>query len=222
MIPKREAQNLKSRNSFHWFLLSCSIHESQVCQEEKKKEKKRALDLPPFNSLAEGERWCKLSHSLLTELLTQDTTELDCEGKNPCKWQNRKGVSLEAALSFIASLYNYTLPFKAVNLWKLSLQPVSLSQALGKVHHSHSLPNPNTFRSSISKYGSTVRLLGERKKRLNFFSMHVSPEKLLRFRIILQKEELKAFLVNDSSNSLIFFLPFWDHQSNRIVFACIS
>jgi len=40
------------------------------------------------------------------------------------------------------------------------LQPNSLSQALGKVHHSHSLPNPNTLRSSISKYGSAVELLG--------------------------------------------------------------
>lgn len=109
VIPKREAQNLTSRNSFLLVSAFCSIHESQVCQEEKKK----GLNLPPFNSLAEGERWCKLSHSLLTELLTLDTTELDCKGKNPCKWQNRKGVSLEAALSFIASLYNYTLPFKA-------------------------------------------------------------------------------------------------------------
>lgn len=78
---------------------------------KRKKKKKKALDLPPFNILAEGERWC-LIHCW-PSFLTWDMTELDCKDKNPCKWQNRKGVSLEAPLSFIASLYNYTLPFKA-------------------------------------------------------------------------------------------------------------
>lgn len=37
VIPKREAQNLTSRNSFLLVSPFCSIHESQVCQEEKKK-----------------------------------------------------------------------------------------------------------------------------------------------------------------------------------------
>lgn len=52
-ISKREAQKLKCRNSFLLVSPFCSIHESQVCQEKKKK---KALDLPLFNILAEGER----------------------------------------------------------------------------------------------------------------------------------------------------------------------
>lgn len=53
VILKREAQKLKCRNSFLFVPPFCDTHESQVYQEKKKK----SLDLPPFNSLAEvGER----------------------------------------------------------------------------------------------------------------------------------------------------------------------
>lgn len=98
--------------AFYWFLLSMTFMNHMSIKQKKKK--RRSLDLLLFNSLAAlGERWCKLFHSLLTELLAQDMIELDCRIKNPCKRQNGKGVSLEAALPFIASLYNYTSPFKA-------------------------------------------------------------------------------------------------------------
>lgn len=185
-----------------------------------KRRKKKALDLPPFNSLAEGERWCKLSHSLLTELLTLDTTELDCKSKNPCKWQNRKGVSLEAALSFIASLYNYTLPFKATCescLCSLLLFPRPWGKCIVAIPCQIQTPSDQAFLNMALQWSCW----GKEKKGETFFHSCLT---------------WKAFKVQNSTSewgaeslyskwypdSPIFFLPFWDHQSKQTVFACIS